>query len=172
MLLNFRGFVRSVKFFLTVDYCNMDKRLESSWRLVYYQVSGEPGITRCSRWSDINLVECGLARKLIHRSSPHNFIFRVFNFRSWSRPWNYFNSEIFLIYSTFKRLQHNYSLHAHTWYSQSSGKLNFCRTQQRVSVMIKLTTTHTAVGICHVWLHHCTNYGTIVLHNRVGQYWF
>ena len=25
----------------------MDERLESSWRLVYYQVSGEPGIARC-----------------------------------------------------------------------------------------------------------------------------
>ena len=52
--------------FLMVDYCNMDKCLESSWRLVYYQVSGAPGIARCSRRSDIYLVECGLARKLIH----------------------------------------------------------------------------------------------------------
>ena len=50
------------KFFLTVDDCSMDKRLESSWRLVYYQVSGEPGITGCSRQSDIYLGECGLAR--------------------------------------------------------------------------------------------------------------
>ena len=33
--------------FLTVDYCNMDESLESSWHLVYYQVSGEPGIARC-----------------------------------------------------------------------------------------------------------------------------
>ena len=33
--------------FLTIDDCNMDERLESSWRLVYYQVSGEPGITGC-----------------------------------------------------------------------------------------------------------------------------
>ena len=39
--------------FLTVDDCNMDKRLESSWHLVYYQVSGEPGIAHCSRRSDI-----------------------------------------------------------------------------------------------------------------------
>jgi len=31
----------------------MDKHLESSWRLVYYQVSGEPGIALCSRRSDI-----------------------------------------------------------------------------------------------------------------------
>jgi len=41
------------KIFSTLDYCNMDERLESSWRLVYYQVSGEPGIVRCSRRSDI-----------------------------------------------------------------------------------------------------------------------
>ena len=67
---NFRG-VKFSRFhsireiFLTVDYCNMDEYLESSWCLVYYQVSGEPGITRCSRRSDIYLVECGLARKLI-----------------------------------------------------------------------------------------------------------
>ena len=41
---------RSIReFFLTVDNCNMDKLLESSWRLsIYYQVSGEPWITRCS----------------------------------------------------------------------------------------------------------------------------
>ena len=40
---------RSIReIFLTVDYCNMDERLESSWRLVYYQVSGEPEIVRCS----------------------------------------------------------------------------------------------------------------------------
>ena len=39
--------------FLTVDDCNMDECLESSWRLVYYQVSGEPGIARRSRQSDI-----------------------------------------------------------------------------------------------------------------------
>ena len=40
--------------------------LESLWLLVYYQVSGEPGIGRCSHRSDIYLGECGLARKLIH----------------------------------------------------------------------------------------------------------
>ena len=39
--------------FVTVDNCNMDERLESSWHLAYYQVSGEPGIARCSRRSDI-----------------------------------------------------------------------------------------------------------------------
>ena len=83
--------------FLTVDYCNMDERLESSWRLVYYQVSGEPGIAHCSCRSDIYPMECGLARKLIHWSSPCTFLFRVFNFLGWSRPRNYFNSEIFPI---------------------------------------------------------------------------
>ena len=41
------------KIFLMVEDCNMNERLESSWRLVYYQVSGEPGITRCSRRSNI-----------------------------------------------------------------------------------------------------------------------
>ena len=35
--------------FLTIDDCNMDECLESSWDLVYYQVSGEPGIARYSR---------------------------------------------------------------------------------------------------------------------------
>ena len=35
--------------FLTIDDCNMDEHLESSWDLVYYQVSGEPGIARYSR---------------------------------------------------------------------------------------------------------------------------
>ena len=84
----------------TVDDCNMDECLESLWLLVNYQVSGEPGIAHCSRLSDIYLGECGLARKLVHWSSPHNFIFHVFNFCGWSRPRNYFNSEIFPIYGT------------------------------------------------------------------------
>ena len=57
-LLNFRvvkfSQSRSIReFFLTVDDCNMDEHLESSWPLVYYQVSGEPGIACCSRRSDI-----------------------------------------------------------------------------------------------------------------------
>ena len=62
-LVKFLWFRSIREFFLTVDYCNMD---EGSWRLVYYQVSGEPGITHCSRRLDIYLVECGLACKLIH----------------------------------------------------------------------------------------------------------
>ena len=49
-----------------VDDCNIDKLLVSSWHLVYYQISGGPGITGCSHQSDIYLRECGLARELIH----------------------------------------------------------------------------------------------------------
>jgi len=62
----FLRFCSICEIFLTVDDCNMDKRLESLWLLVYYQVSGEPGIACCSHKSDIYLGECGLARKLIH----------------------------------------------------------------------------------------------------------
>ena len=53
-------FIREI--FLTVDDCNIDERLASSWHLVYYQVSGEPGIARCSCRSDIYPMECELAR--------------------------------------------------------------------------------------------------------------
>ena len=54
---------RSIReIFLAVADYNMDERLESSYRLVYYLVSGEPGITGCSRRSDIYPGECGLAR--------------------------------------------------------------------------------------------------------------
>ena len=65
--------VRVVKFsrfrsiheiFLKVANYNMDERLESSYHLVYYRVSGEPGIAGCSRRSDIYPGECG--HKLIH----------------------------------------------------------------------------------------------------------
>ena len=62
----FSWFLSIREILLTVDDCNMDERLESLWLLVYYQVSGEPGIARCSHRSDIYLGECGLARKLIH----------------------------------------------------------------------------------------------------------
>ena len=58
---------RSIReIFLTVDDCNMDEYLESFWSLVYYQVSGEPGIARHSRRPDIYFGSCGLVRKLIH----------------------------------------------------------------------------------------------------------
>ena len=47
--------------FLTIDDHNMDKRLESSYRFVYYRVSGEPGITGCSHQLEIYPGECALA---------------------------------------------------------------------------------------------------------------
>jgi len=65
-VVKFSQFRSIPEIFLTVDYCNMDKRLESSWRLVYYQVSGEPGIAGYSRHSDIYFEECGLVHKLIN----------------------------------------------------------------------------------------------------------
>ena len=60
-VIKFSRFRSIRKIFLTVDDCSMDERLESSWRLVYYQVSGEPGIAGCSRRLDIYPGECGLA---------------------------------------------------------------------------------------------------------------
>ena len=54
----------------------MDERLESFWCLVYYQVSGEPGIAHCSRRSDITS-GCELARKLIHWSFFVCLIFAI-----------------------------------------------------------------------------------------------
>ena len=65
VLFKFSWFCLICDIFLIVDDCNMDERLESSWCLVYYQVSGEPGITGYGRRSDIYLGECGLAHKLI-----------------------------------------------------------------------------------------------------------
>jgi len=47
-VVKFSRFRSICEIFLAVDYYNMDEHLESSWRLVYYQVSGEPGIARCS----------------------------------------------------------------------------------------------------------------------------
>ena len=59
-MLNFHGFARSTNFLLTDDSYNiyMDECLEREC-LVYYEVSGEPGITGCSRQSDIYLGGCG-----------------------------------------------------------------------------------------------------------------
>ena len=79
----------------------MDEHLESSWRLVYYQVSGEPGIAGCSRRSDIHLGECGVARASLF-TDHHCVILFSRDSRGWSRPRNYFNSEIFPIYGTYK----------------------------------------------------------------------
>ena len=90
VVLSFYGFVRSAKFFLMVDDCNIDERLESSRRLVYYQVSGEPGIAGCDCPSAIYFGGGGwLVHKLIHWSSWHNFVFHVLNFRSWSQTRNF-----------------------------------------------------------------------------------
>jgi len=61
-VVKFSQFVLIREIFLAVDYCNMDERLESSGCLVYYQVSGEPGIAHCSRRLDIYPGECWLAR--------------------------------------------------------------------------------------------------------------
>ena len=52
-VVKFSQFHSILEILLMVDDCNMDEHLESSWRLVYYQVSGEPGIACCSRRSDI-----------------------------------------------------------------------------------------------------------------------
>ena len=41
-VVNFSRFCLICEIFLTVDYCNMDEHLESSWHLVYYI----PGIRR------------------------------------------------------------------------------------------------------------------------------
>ena len=62
----FSRFCSICEIILAVNGCNMDKRLESSWHLVYYQVSGEPEIAGCSHQPDINLGECGLAHKCDH----------------------------------------------------------------------------------------------------------
>ena len=101
-VVKFSRFRWSVNFFLMVDDYNMDEcpeslneRLESFYHLVYYQVSGEPGIAGCSCRSDIYPGKCGS----FHWSSLCKFNFRALKFRSWSRPWNYFNSKIFPIYS-------------------------------------------------------------------------
>ena len=61
-VVKFSRFRSIPKIFLTVDNYNMDERLESFYHLVYYQVSGEPGIAGCSRRSDIYPGECRLAR--------------------------------------------------------------------------------------------------------------
>ena len=52
-VVKFSRFCSIREIFLTVDDCNID--LESSCRLVYYQVLGEPGIVCCSCRLDIYL---------------------------------------------------------------------------------------------------------------------
>ena len=58
---------RSIRdIFLMVNGYNLDEHLESSERLVYYQVTGEPGIAGCSRRSDIYRGGVDFARTLTH----------------------------------------------------------------------------------------------------------
>ena len=77
------------------------ERLESFYRLVYYQVSGDPRITGCSNWLDIYPWGCGLTRtSLFIDCCRVSLNFCVLKFRGWSRPRNYVISEIFPIYST------------------------------------------------------------------------
>ena len=84
MLLNFRSFVRSAKF-LTVDDCNMDKLLESSWRLLYttrcQESQGSLAVvfdqTFTSGYVDL--------RANLFTDHRRSFIFRVLNFRGLDR---------------------------------------------------------------------------------------
>ena len=86
MVLNFRGSFNPQNF-LTVDGYNKDERLEHSQCLVYYPVSGKPGIIGCnavavksSRQSDFYFRRCGHACMLIHRSSPHKCFYSCVKF--------------------------------------------------------------------------------------------
>ena len=69
---------------------------------------------------DIHLRGCGLARILIHWSSLRKFFFRVFNFRGWPRPRNYFNSKIFPIYGTYSHTMYICTFGMQTMQCQSS----------------------------------------------------
>ena len=82
------------KIFLTVDNCNTDEHLETCWRLVYYQVSGEPGIAGCSHRSDIYLRGVDLRASLF---TDHHHVILFFACLIFAAR-NYFNSEIFTIY--------------------------------------------------------------------------
>ena len=79
----FSWFCSIHEIFLKVDDCNMNKRLENSWRLVYYQLSGEPGITGCSHRSDIYLGECGLACTSLFIDHCCFFFFSHVKFSRW-----------------------------------------------------------------------------------------
>ena len=70
-LVKFSQFYSIREIFLKVADYNMDEHLESSYRLVYYLGSREPGIAGCSCRSDIYPGECGLVRTSLfidHRS--------------------------------------------------------------------------------------------------------
>ena len=65
-MLHFHCFIRSATFFLMLQYRQVPGAF--LYRLIYYQVSGESGITGCSRRSNIYLggVGGGLVPTLIH----------------------------------------------------------------------------------------------------------
>ena len=65
-VVKFSRFCSIREIFLMVDDYNMDECLESFYHLVYYQVSGEPGIAGCSSQSDIYPGECGFACASFH----------------------------------------------------------------------------------------------------------
>ena len=64
----------------------MDERLEHSWRLVYYEVPGEPAIAGCntaavsSPQSEIYLGRCGRTRMLFVDRHCVNVFIHVLNF--------------------------------------------------------------------------------------------
>ena len=93
--------------FLMVDYYNMDKSIESSYRLVYYRVSGEPEIGSLVVVVDQTFIPGSVDLRL----PPCKFNFRVLKFRGWLRPQNYFNSKIFPIYGIARYLWNIYILH-------------------------------------------------------------
>ena len=95
VLLKFTWFHSICEIFITVDNCNMEERLESSLRFVYYQASGDPRIAGCSCWLDIYLRECGLTCGSLFTDHHHVILFFTLYFHSWFWPRNYFNSEIF-----------------------------------------------------------------------------
>ena len=73
---------RSIReIFLTVNSYYIDEHLENSWRLVYYQVAGEPGIADCSRqYRTFTSGDVDFVHMLTHWSSPRNLYFHVLNF--------------------------------------------------------------------------------------------
>ena len=75
VLLKFTWFHSICEIFITVDNCNMEERLESSLRFVYYQASGDPRIAGCSCWSDIYLRECGLTCGSLFTDHHHVILF-------------------------------------------------------------------------------------------------
>ena len=74
----FSQFCSTRKIFLMVNGYNMDEHLESSKHLVYYQVTGEPGIAGCSRQSDIYLGMGGGWSLHAHLLIDHCYVSSIF----------------------------------------------------------------------------------------------